>query len=141
MAGQRGRAVVGQGAVLAVVVAIAAWGCGLWGAAQGFVSPWLAAGTAGVLNVVAGWLGLAAVLWASLRWPAHGAMVGVFVRMAIPLPIGLVLHRAGGDLATSRVFAMVLACYLVMLVTETLLVVRGLSRARLAAGTVDSGSA
>ena len=60
--------------------------------------------------------------------------------MAIPLPVGLALHRAGGELAASRVFALILVCYLVMLATETLLLVRGLSRARLASGSADSGS-
>jgi len=113
-------------AVLAVVLIVTAVGCGLWGASREFVSPWKAAGVAAFVCWVAGFLGLAAVQWSASRWPAQGALLGTLVRMSVPFPVGILLQKLGGELAESRVFTMIVAGYLVMLITETLLVLKEL---------------
>lgn len=113
-------------AILAAVMFLTAIACGLWGVSREFASPWWAATVAASVCWTAGVLGLVCVRWCAVRWPAQGALAGTLVRMSIPLPVGLLLQKFGGELAESRVLAMILASYLVMLLTETLILLKGL---------------
>lgn len=122
--------VVRDAIVLAAVLTVSSVSCGLWGVWRGFGTPWLAAAVAGGICWSAGLLGLLSVQWATRRSPAHGPLVGVVVRMAIPLPIGIALHRSGGMWAESHVFSMIVISYLVMLTTETLLLVKSFSASK-----------
>lgn len=120
-------AVIRGTAILAAVLSVAAVACGAWGVSREFASPWMAAGVAALVCWVAGVLGLVGVQWLSSRWPAQGALAGTLVRMSIPLPVGILLQKSGGELAESRVFSMILVSYFVMLVTETLFLLKGLA--------------
>jgi hypothetical protein len=65
---------------------------------------------------------LALVVAASCRDPRHriaGVLAGMVIRMVLPLAAGVVLNRAGGQLASHGVFGQIVAFYLLTLVIET----------------------
>jgi hypothetical protein len=71
--------------------------------------------------------GVAGLLWTRLFQgdkAVHGLLGGTLVRTGLPLASGIFLQQIGGPLAEAGVFGMIVACYLVMLIFETLLSVR-----------------
>ena len=54
----------------------------------------------------------------------HATLMGIFFRTGVPLVTGLLLQRAGGELARGGVFGMILGYYFWALIVETLLSVR-----------------
>jgi hypothetical protein len=75
------------------------------------------------------WLGAAPSLFLMgwLRGGPHvvsGVLLGMLIRMGLPLAIGLLLAQTGGPLAKAGVFGMIVGYYLVGLLIETLLSVR-----------------
>lgn len=124
--------------ILAVVLLVSAVACGLWGVWRDYSHPWWAAGVAGLVCWVAGSLGFLCVQCCARRSPALGPLAGTAVRMGLPLPVGIGLHNVGGSLAESHVFSMIMASYLVMLSTETLLLVKSLPASASAAPTAGA---
>ena len=80
---------------------------------------------AGSVNWLAALMALSIV--ARLRggpWVIHGVMAGTLFRVGIPLFVGILLTRTAGPLANAGVFGMIVVCYLVGLVVDTLLALR-----------------
>jgi len=93
----------------------------------------LRAGLTGVeAAAVAGgvcWLGAvpSLLLMGWLRGGPHvvsGVLLGMLLRMGLPLVVGLLLIQTGGPLAKAGVFGMIVGYYLFGLLIETLLSVR-----------------
>jgi hypothetical protein len=70
---------------------------------------------AGVLALITTYLGR------RLASPVQGVLGGMLFRMGLPMAVGFVLHRQGGQLAQAGVFTMILGVYLFALLVETLL--------------------
>jgi hypothetical protein len=69
----------------------------------------------GALALTATWLGN------RIHYPVQGVLLGMFVRMGLPLVTGMVLDQLGGPLAEASVFSMIMGVYLCGLVVETIL--------------------
>jgi FtsH-binding integral membrane protein len=81
-----------------------------------------AAGIAALTCWLSGSLALVATyLGQRLGAALHGVLIGMFFRMGLPLVVGFVLQKSNPPLAEAGVLTMILALYLVALVTETLL--------------------
>lgn len=125
-------------AILAVAMAVAGMVCGVVGVYREFSAPWQAAAVAAGVCWLSGVGGLVVGAWALRRSPGYGVLAGMAIRMVGPLGCGVVLHRSGGELASSRVFGMMVACYLVMLVIETLVSLRSFTASKPSAASVES---
>ena len=110
--------------VLTLIMLAAAIACGMVGAYREYPAPWAAASIAATSCWLAGLGALLLTHWAAARFQAYGVLVGNLIRLAVPLAVGLSVDRAVGILSASHVFGMVLACYFVMLVTETFVSLR-----------------
>lgn len=96
-----------------------------YGHAQSQVNGVLAAAIAGGICWLGGTLALVAAYWANRQGLGiHGALLGMFFRMGLPLIGGLALQKLFPVLAEAKLFSYVLGFYLIMLVVETLLSLR-----------------
>ena len=69
----------------------------------------------------------------------QGYLLGMFFRFGLPIGAGMLLQSAGGALAESGVFGLIVVFYLVTLVTETILSLGFIKRAKSA--HLNSGAA
>jgi hypothetical protein len=94
---------------------------------------WSGVFAAGVASGICLASGVAA-LWVSTRACARNGvqavLIGTLIRTGAPLVLGVILASRGGPLAEAGVFGMILICYLLMLVVETLLAVRVMKSSR-----------
>jgi hypothetical protein len=66
----------------------------------------------------------------------NGVLLGMIIRLGLPLVVGTVLNSQQGALADAGVFGLMVVCYLVALIVETLLSVRFLQQPQQAAPSV-----
>lgn len=84
-----------------------------------------AAGVAVGVCWLAGALAISATYFGNRsRLPVQGLLLGMLLRMALPLIAGIVLQQTGGPLAEAGVFSMIVGVYLWGLVVETILSLR-----------------
>lgn len=89
----------------------------------------LAAATAGFVCLVATEAALLlTILFRDTDLKIHSVLLGTFFRTGIPLVFGMLLHNAGGPLAESGLFGMILVYYLLTLAVETILAVQLVSK-------------
>lgn len=90
----------------------------------------MAALAAGTVCLVSG-LGALAVgrVFHSPQTMVHGVLLGMMIRMALPLAVCLVVYVQGGVLADHGMAFFLLGIYPLMLLVETVLSVRSLSPA------------
>ena len=113
---------VGSCAVLALAILPFAAGVAWYGHGRFGMTGLIAAGIAAVTCWLSGSLALVATyLGQRLGAALNGVLIGMFFRMGLPLVVGFVLQKSNPPLAEAGVFTMILALYLVALVTETLL--------------------
>ncbi len=60
----------------------------------------------------------------------QGHLLGMFLRLGLPLVAGLVIQKAGGTLAEAGVFGLIVVFYLITLVAETVLSLQLIKRRR-----------
>jgi hypothetical protein len=87
---------------------------------------------------------LALILAGILQGSQHAVnamLMGMALRMGVPLAAGLLLHSQGGPLAKAGVFGMILAYYLLTLVVETVLSLRLVPRQTNSQDRVESSQA
>lgn len=119
-----GRAVV-TGVILVIGVLVAVFpafaGYGYWAHGEIGVA---AAAVAAVVCLVGGLAGWAAMI--PFRGPqaVNGVLLGMLVRMTVPLAAALLLFLRGGPLVRAGLVEMLVAYYLIALILDTVLSVR-----------------
>jgi hypothetical protein len=122
------------GALLAAVAVVA----GLVAARRFGPEAYQASAVAAGVNWIAGSLALAIVgASASQPWRVQGALLGMLVRMAVPLAAVVIFTQSRHPLTSHGVVILIVVHYLVGLLAETLLTVRIVA----AAQRRDGGSA
>lgn len=87
------------------------------------------------------WLSAAIALLLLIRWRrsgkvVNGVLMGMVVRLGLPLIVGVVLDGQQGALANAGVFGLIVVSYMVALIVETVLSVWILQQPRHAAPSV-----
>lgn len=65
-----------------------------------------------------------------------GILLGMLVRLGLPLAVGIILDHKAGDLSRAGVFGWIVVFYLIALIAETSLSVRILRHSRRPAGSI-----
>lgn len=107
-------------ATMTIAFAVAAW----IGYARSGATGIAAAAIAGFVCWGGGMIAVMLVaIFRNRQQVVNGALLGMLIRMALPLIVGVAFLQSGGPLADAGVFEMILGYYLVGLVVETLLAV------------------
>ena len=108
-------------AILAISMALVGGVCAVFGYSQSGNWGLVSAFAAMLVCCLAGFIGLLLSYKLQGDFAIHGVLGGMLARVGLPLATGIILQHLGGPLADAGVFGMIMACYLVMLLVETML--------------------